>query len=588
MSGDDKTVVTTDGQRVLGARAAGSSTAGSLVGSWKKLHLRMRLAGTLPNAVLALIVFGLYSYVHGSVTPKGVATAFGLLLIITPVAAALQRGLIRAFQGNLLRVLEGKADADAEALDTLRAQVLSLPWQCAGVAAGLWLVFVPVFQFALSAQHQVTNSKFSILGPGLAFIPVAYAVTLLGLNKACEEHRAALFTGMQTSEIKNFRYMPMQKRVLTCMLTGFYCLVLMAAMVTTGAAQAPNAELYISTLPRMVALFIGVLGVVLGWMCYLALHQDPLEVPALSNPDARNSLSVAYDIQETIGQGGMGVILRAKHRMLGKDVAIKMLDGDAIGDLEAVRRFKQEAQASSRLQHKNIVSVFDFGVLPGGKCYLVMDYLDGKSLSQKIQEEGPVDVEEACEIFVEIAEGLECAHKNKVIHRDLKPANVMVTTTGIVKLVDFGIAKIVGDDAAPNLTRTGQAPGTPNYMSPEQCTGDAIDHRTDVYSFGCLMFEVLTGKVPYAGASPMDTMYMHVNAAVPTVTELKESQALTEIDKIISKAMAKDPKERYSDVKTIAEELRNIQRTTFGAATSESSQETQVATAVSSDRGLNE
>jgi hypothetical protein len=473
-------------------------------------------------------------------------------------------------------------------LDTLRGQILALPWQCAGVAAGLWVVFIPVFQYAFTAQHEVTNAKFSILGPGLAFIPVAFAVTLLGLNKACEEHRAALFTGMQTNEIKNFQYLPMRKRVLAFMVTGFYCLILMAAMVISGAAQAPNAELYLAALPNMVALFIGVLGIVLGWMAYLALHEDPLEQQALTNPDARNSLGAAYDIKETIGQGGMGVILRARHRLLGKDVAIKMLDGDAIGDLDAVKRFKQEAQASSRLQHPNIVSVFDFGVLPGGKCYLVMDYLDGKSLSQMLEELGPLDVEDACRYFVDIAEGLDHAHNNRIVHRDLKPANVMITTSGIVKLVDFGIAKIIGDESTANLTRTGQAPGTPNYMSPEQCTGDPIDHRTDVYSFGCLMFEVLTGKVPFAGSSPIETMYMHVNAEVPTVANSKENEALNAIDAIISKAMAKEPKDRYDDMKVVADELRKIQRTTFGAGTSPSIQETQMATATSSDLGLKE
>ena len=204
-----------------------------------------------------------------------------------------------------------------------------------------------------------------------------------------------------------------------------------------------------------------------------------------------------WKIIERLGEGGMASVYKAHHLILDKVVAIKFLHRHLCSNPNSLRRFQQEGQAAGRLDHPNVIKVQDCAVTDDGRVFLVMDYLQGHSLSDKLKQDGPLSAEGALDLFIAVAEGLKHAHSNGVLHRDLKPSNVMVTDENEIKIVDFGIAKVLRDDGQPslqNLTKTGEIFGSPSYMSPEQCLGQTVDARSDIYSMGCLMYEVLTDR----------------------------------------------------------------------------------------------
>ena len=529
----------------------------ALTGSWRQLLRRIRVVGITPNVLLSMAVMVGYGVISGDMRFQPILFlpfVIGILAVIP-----LQKALMNRNQPELLAVLDGKAAATRETLVILRTQILTLPWQIATVSAAVWSIAAPIFGFMVHGT--VTNLKFHPMLPGLAIVPLLFCMTLLSMYRITEEHRAALFTGIDLTTIDDFRFMPIRKRVLLAVACSFYCIVLVTATVLYGASTAVDAETFLRTLPFMVLFIVAVICAALAWIFYLSMHRDTLESTA-NNPDVTCNLTAAYDIQGELGSGGMGVVFRAKHRFIGKDVAIKMLDADAIATVDAVERFQLEAKANSRLQHPNIVSVFDFGILPGGRCYLVMDFIDGKSLSDVIEENGPLPIAEALPIFIGLSDALQCAHDHSVLHRDLKPANVMITSKGVAKLVDFGIAKIT-DDEAPQLTRTGQIFGTPCYMSPEQCRGTKLTGLSDMYSFGCVMFETLTGEAPFNAESPTQIMYMHMTQPVPPL-EVPKGEVPDIIQMIINKTLAKDPADRFINMKELTDALVYAQKEVSG------------------------
>lgn len=221
-----------------------------------------------------------------------------------------------------------------------------------------------------------------------------------------------------------------------------------------------------------------------------------------------------YEFIGEIGSGGMGVIYKAWHSSLKKNVAIKILHQV---NQQTVMRFQREAQAASTLRHDNVIAVLDFGATDEGQPYMVMDFVEGKPLSDLINQRGALPVDSALNIFKQICSGIGHAHGKGVVHRDLKPSNVMLSDPDKwnphVHIVDFGIAKVLGPEEteAGKLTQTGDVFGSPLYMSPEQCFGKKVDFRSDIYSIGCIMFEVLTGKPPFMGETIMDTMLKQMN-----------------------------------------------------------------------------
>ncbi len=268
-----------------------------------------------------------------------------------------------------------------------------------------------------------------------------------------------------------------------------------------------------------------------------------------------------YEILEEIGKGGMGVVYKARQPALQKLYAIKMLH--SVHNNETILRFEREAKAISKLDHVNLITSHDFGVSTDGRPYMVMDFIEGTSLAQIIETNKKVPLRQTLEICIQIARGMAYAHAQGVLHRDLKPGNIMLMAQpnggSLVKIIDFGIAKVIEENASSNLTQTGDVFGSPYYMSPEQAVGRGIDERSDIYSLGCVMYEMLTGVLPFRGASAFETLYAHMNEKVPTLklNALKEQFPLP-LEKLVARALAKERKDRWQSMTELEYELNSI------------------------------
>jgi serine/threonine protein kinase len=260
-----------------------------------------------------------------------------------------------------------------------------------------------------------------------------------------------------------------------------------------------------------------------------------------------------YEIAEKIGQGGMGAVYRAADKSLNRQVAIKILPEDALNDGEAVNRFEREAKVLAELNHPNIAQVYRIGRMDGVPFY-VMEHIQGRSLAQMLAERGRLAGPSCVRYIVEVAKGLQAAARRGIIHRDIKPANIMITDGGMVKLVDFGIAKAVGDDAFK--TSTGQIMGTPTYMSPEQGKGRPVDHRSDIYSLGATFYHLVTGRPPFEADNPLTMMMKHFTEPAPDIKPLNPSVP-DSLCNIIYGMMEKNPAERTDDYAQIIVALEN-------------------------------
>lgn len=272
-----------------------------------------------------------------------------------------------------------------------------------------------------------------------------------------------------------------------------------------------------------------------------------------------------YEIDSVIGSGGMSVVYKAKHKLMNKTVAIKLLDPRLVKQQIAVRRFQLEAQAASRLTHPNVIIVHDFGITPEGQPYMVMDFLNGKSLVDLLDDKPQIEPARARDLFTQVASGLAHAHKLGVVHRDVKPNNIIIDTDQngkeSVKLVDFGIAKLMSESESPQqrLTRAGECFGTAMYMSPEQCRGKDVDQRSDVYSLGCVMFEALTGLPPFEGDNELDTLQMHLVQEPPTLQERRPDLAIPDaFEYIVQKCLSKDADARYQSMDELLLDLSRV------------------------------
>jgi serine/threonine-protein kinase len=265
-----------------------------------------------------------------------------------------------------------------------------------------------------------------------------------------------------------------------------------------------------------------------------------------------------YELGELIGYGGMAEVHRGRDVRLGREVAIKVLRADLARDPSFLNRFRREAQAAAGLNHPSIVSVYDTGedVGPDGtnQPYIVMEYVEGRTLRDVLKSEGRLPARRVMEIGADICAALDFSHRNGIVHRDIKPANVMITPAGAVKVMDFGIARAVADNSA-TVTQTANVIGTAQYLSPEQARGEAVDARSDVYSTGCLLYELATGAPPFQGDSPVAVAYQHVreNAAAPSARNPEIPRAL---DSIVMKALAKNQLNRYQSAGEMRSDLQ--------------------------------
>ncbi len=253
------------------------------------------------------------------------------------------------------------------------------------------------------------------------------------------------------------------------------------------------------------------------------------------------TLDGRYEVDAPLGTGGMAAVYRGTDTVLGRTVAIKVLADRFVGDEQFVTRFRREAQAAAGLNHPNVVSVYDTGD-DGDAHYIVMEYVAGRTLADVLREEGALLPSRATAIIEQVADALEAAHTQTLVHRDVKPGNILLTDGGDVKVADFGIARAATDET---LTQTGIILGTASYLSPEQTQGQAVDARSDIYSMGCVLFEMLTGRTPFPGDSVIAIAYRHVNEA-PIPPSRLNNDVPPELDAVVLRAMAKDPDDRYA------------------------------------------
>lgn len=260
-----------------------------------------------------------------------------------------------------------------------------------------------------------------------------------------------------------------------------------------------------------------------------------------------------YKILELLGGGGMGVVYKAQDLKLDRPVALKFLPSDLTRDPEARQRFVHEARAASALQHESICVIHDIDQLPDGQTFIVLDFYDGESVKKEIAR-GPFPIDRALDIAIQVGEGLAEAHRQGIVHRDIKPANIMLTGQGKVRIVDFGLAILMG---ATKVTSDGRRVGTVTHMSPEQARGDRVDHRTDVWSLGVVLYEMIAGRLPFESSYEQAVVYSILNADPPPLTSLRKDVPRG-LDDILHKALAKEPGARYQNILDMVEDLRAL------------------------------
>jgi serine/threonine protein kinase len=259
-----------------------------------------------------------------------------------------------------------------------------------------------------------------------------------------------------------------------------------------------------------------------------------------------------YKIIEELGRGGMGVVYKAEDTKLKRAVALKFLPPELTHISEVRDRFMREAQAAAALDHPNICTVHEVDEAEE-KTFISMAYVEGQSLKKKI-ESGPIELDEALRIARQVAEGLEEAHKKGVIHRDIKGANIMVTEKGQAKIMDFGLARMAGGTL---VTKAGTTMGTIAYMSPEQARGEEVDHRADIWSFGVVLYEMLSGQLPFKGENDQAVVYSILKEKPKPITDLKASIPMS-LEQVVSKALEKNPDKRYQHMEELLDDLRSI------------------------------
>jgi serine/threonine protein kinase len=273
-----------------------------------------------------------------------------------------------------------------------------------------------------------------------------------------------------------------------------------------------------------------------------------------------------FRVIEKIGSGGMGAVYKAEQPEMRRFVAIKILHSRYLSRADLVTRFKREARAMSHLSHPNTARVFLYGQLEDGACYFVMEYLEGRNLAQTVRREGPMDPTRAINVMVQACGALEEAHRVGIVHRDLKPENIFLTSQGGItdfpKVLDFGLAKVSERQMRPGsliLTQEGMVFGTPEFMSPEQARGEKLDGRSDIYSLGIILYELLTGKLPFEAGQPMEFIQKHIKEKpIPLSERTPDRMFPPGLDEVLMKSLEKKPEDRYASAADFATALKGV------------------------------
>ena len=274
-----------------------------------------------------------------------------------------------------------------------------------------------------------------------------------------------------------------------------------------------------------------------------------------------------FTIVSKVGEGGMGIVYKARQRAMDRDVAVKVLLKTMTANESVVRRFHLEALAVSKLRHPNTIQIYDFGETPAGQLYIAMEFLDGRSLQELVRKEGTLAPKRALSIASQMAKSLREAHNKGIVHRDLKPDNIFLTTVGeeadFVKVLDFGVAKLREQDKSQaTLTKAGAIVGTPRYMSPEQSTSATnVDHRSDLYSIGVMLFEMLTGRAPFSADSPLGVLIKHVQQAPPSFSKVRPDLVFpSEVERLTRRLLAKKAEDRPQTAEALIREIEKVDR----------------------------
>ena len=296
-----------------------------------------------------------------------------------------------------------------------------------------------------------------------------------------------------------------------------------------------------------------------------SLSMSGTESAATINSDAGDPmigrvLDNKYEIIKAIGGGASGQVYKGKHKMMNVIVAVKVLAPQLSTQPELVRRFEREARAAGLLSHKNVLVVHDLGLTEELQPYMVMEYLNGFSLAELLEQNGKLAVADSIEIISQVCQGMGKAHEEGLVHRDLKPGNIMLVAEGdhafTVKIVDFGLAKLIRPEENENLTRTGSMIGTPSYMSPEQCRSEPTDHRCDIYSIGCILYEMLTGAKPFAASNIIEIYIKHAqDPPPPLVLNDVSPEVVNRLQQIVHHCLEKNKEDRYQSTEQLLADL---------------------------------
>lgn len=298
-------------------------------------------------------------------------------------------------------------------------------------------------------------------------------------------------------------------------------------------------------------------------------------IPVIPDPHIGTVLDGKYEVLAVVGRGGMSVVYRARNVYTQQVFAIKMLKQDLVDDAELVARFSREASAGIKMVHPNIIGMHEIGTASSGQPYIVMDFLEGETLLRVLKQEGRVSVKRCLKIMLQMCEGVAHMHNQKIVHRDIKPGNIMLVETAndtdVVKLFDLGFAKIRAEPGTNrgDLTQFGDVLGTPLYMSPEQTMGQPLDSRSDIYSLGCVMYEMLTGSAPLVGSSVLETMQMQVKERPKALDDARPDLYIPEqLTEIVFQAMEKEPEDRYQSIFDLKRDIESVAMSLSGKLSS--------------------